>query len=129
MVDETTRIDAAVDLWVEVSTDGQVWKRSERLEEAHEVGRTCGELRAILATYVAVAEAMGPRFRPLWPWLRVVMQGAETGRVLAVVPRRWNTNRRMYDVTGGEWMVTDTPDAYRMWLIDHLRRRVTKRAA
>ncbi|WP_143196575.1 hypothetical protein [Streptomyces sp. MJM1172] len=124
MFSETRRIDAEVDLWVETSTNGTEWARSVRVPDAQETGRDCKELRAILATYVAVVEAIGPRFVPMSPWFRVVMQDRETGVVLAVVPRRWSVGAGMYETTGGEWMITDTPPAYRAWIIDTVRSRV-----
>jgi hypothetical protein len=121
---ETRRLDVEVDLWVETSTNGQEWARSKRVPDAQETGRDCKELRAILATYVAVVEAIGPRFVPMSPWFRVVMQDRQTGGVLAVVPRRWSIGGNMYETTGGEWMITDTPPAYRAWIIDLVRTRV-----
>jgi hypothetical protein len=126
-VDESQRIDVDVDLWVETSYDGTTWARSERVPTATEHGQDCKELRAILATYVAVIEAIGPKFVPVSPWFRVVMQGRETGTVLAVVPRRWSVGANVYETTGGEWMITTTPPAYRAWIIDTLRSRIASR--
>jgi hypothetical protein len=124
-IDERTRIDAIVDLWVEVSDDGTTWRRSERVDTAQETGRDCRELRAILATYVAVMEATGSRLTPVRNWFRVVMQGAESGTVLAVVPRHWNAAERRYEITGGEWMITDYSTAYQAWCLNLVRTRLT----
>lgn len=124
-MDERVRIEARVDVWVEVSEDGRTWHRADRGEVARETGRTYRELRAILATYTAIAEAMGARFSPVRPWVRVVMQERHTSQVIAVIPRRWDGRR--YTTTGGEWMITDTPNAYQSWNIDLLRARVACR--
>lgn len=127
MFDESRRLDVDVNLWVETSVDGRLWTRSVRVPEAQETGRDCRELRAILATYVAVCEAAGPKFVPVSPWFRVVMQDSATRGVLAVVPRRWRMSANMYETTGGEWMITDTPPAYRAWIIDTVRASVASR--
>ncbi len=124
-VDETMRIDAVVHIWIEASENGQEWFRSERAETVTETGRDCRELRAILATYVRWAEIMGPRWPTIRPWFRVVMQGAESGTVLAVVPRRWNAERWVYETTGGEWMITDNSAAYQAWFLNLARTRLT----
>ncbi|QPB09824.1 hypothetical protein CPT_Shady_063 [Streptomyces phage Shady] len=124
-VDVTARLDVTVDLWVETSADGRVWKRSERVPGAQETGRDCKELMAILRAYTRVIETIGPMYDPVSCWFRIVIQGTETGRVLAMVPRHWNELTQTYDPTGGDWVITDYPDAYFAWIADLMRVRVS----
>lgn len=123
------RIDATVAIWFEVSRDGRTWGPLKGSESAHETGRTCGELVQLLRAYAGVLEASAGSMAVVPPWVRVVMQGRETGGVLAVVPRKWSPAAGVYEGTGGEWMITDTPDAYRSWTINLIRARVAKHVA
>ncbi|WP_030855251.1 hypothetical protein [Streptomyces sp. NRRL S-475] len=126
-MDESQRIDVTMFLWVETSTDGRTWAHSQRVPKAEEYGRDCRELRAIVNTYVRMVENIGPRFNPVSPWFRVVVQGTESGTVLAVVPRKWNAELRQYESTGGEWLITDHPKAYHAWCLNLIRSRVLAR--
>lgn len=128
-MNERAEVNATVTLWVEVSNNGTTWAPTARTETATETGRDCRELRAILASYVAVMEATGSRYAPVRLWFRVVMQGVDDGAVLAVAPRRWDPDANRYVTTGGEWMITDNSTAYQAWCLSLARARLTGQRA
>ncbi|MFE4367977.1 MULTISPECIES: hypothetical protein [unclassified Streptomyces] len=119
-MDETARIDLTVNLWVEVSDNGETWKRPEPRMLATETGRDIREVFAILRSYVALSDAMGLSQTPVVPWHRVMMQGLTTGSLLAIVPRAFSFREQRYVATGGQWLITDTPRVAERWMMDYL---------
>ncbi|KIQ61489.1 hypothetical protein TR51_25700 [Kitasatospora griseola] len=109
---KTQHIELPVDLWVEVSADGVDWRRSTRVDSAQELARTCGELVALMRTYVTVIERAAPLVAPISPWFRIVAQAADTGHIVAVSPRRWNPATSQYERTGGDWLIMDHPASW-----------------
>ncbi|MGW0929605.1 hypothetical protein [Streptomyces sp. NPDC002644] len=117
-------VNAGIRIWWETSEDGQTWERPAKAPQtAHEVARTPEELHMLLRAYTGVLENAAARLRA--PWVRMVAQGEDTGRVLAVVPRRWNADTRQYESTGGEWQVVDRPSDLAAWVVDLTRARVS----
>ncbi|MEU6633799.1 hypothetical protein ABZ905_36770 [Streptomyces parvus] len=126
-MDETARVDITVNLWVEISEDGETWKRREPCSVATETGESVAEMFAILRSYVAMSDAVGLSQTPAIPWHRVMMQGVTTGRLLAIVPRAYCSRENRYRPTGGQWLITDTPRIAERWMLDYLTAQMLDR--
>ncbi|MBA9050820.1 hypothetical protein [Streptomyces griseofuscus] len=121
MTQSEHRINGMVEVWYEISADGRKWRTASVYgrERAVERVETASELDKILASYSRVLEASAAVLTSDRPaFVRTVIQGQKTRRVLGVCPRRWNADARRYEPTGGEWCVTDTPDACLAWQMD-----------
>lgn len=111
------RLDGRVEIWFEISADGRKWRHAAVYgrERAQEIAQVVSELDKLLGAYSAVLEASAGRLPEPPAFVRTVIQGKVTRRVLGVCPRHWNEGTRSYEPTGGEWCITDTPDAALAW--------------